>query len=249
VIRVGQLKAGQIDIVFVPEHISSINSEYFENNDIVYKALADFQSWRKMIRSFSETIGDASVERMRRCVILIMAPNDLKRAAAYIYEPMQCNSVPTEFCDWTEFAYVRNTKSEFLPKRTIDGCNGLCLSIHVHPDVEGGLIERVYLTDGQRNTRVFKSTLKEALEKFGIEYEEDLSDVNWSENAREHEFQDHQFSSFVDSLFSDFDLLPTAEGERTSNRWSALFHTSTHNPCSPKLSQSESVPLDFDEAL
>ena len=146
----------------------------------------------------------------RRCVLLIMPPSDVDSATLYIYEPVHHNSVPPEISCFTEIAHMLNTKSDFLPGRSIHSTNGLCVSIHSHGITVDGeaRIERAYMTDGVRSVRVFKHNLKATLIQFGLDEEDYVTDIERENNL---EFNDPQYLQFVDSLFTELDIAATIQ--------------------------------------
>jgi len=137
-------------------------------------------------------------DRYGRCILLIIGANNPETATVMIYQPLRHSSVPRGIADCCEFAYISNTQSEFLPERTVENSNALCLSFHIHRVSPRERVERVYLTDGKRNVRVFKSTLYDTLAHFGVC--NDIESITWTNNR---EFNDHQFELFTDSLFPE----------------------------------------------
>lgn len=214
-------RVSQMDILFVPQSRPIIDNECFESLGVKYETLGADRNMYRMFKRFNQQLGG----RNRRCVLRIVALNDPNTAVIHIYEPVHHNTVHAdiEVRDFTEIAYIANTKTlarkcnhceyspfEPTPKSSFAD-DVLCLSIHTHDITEEGQVvskdsrvERVYKTDGTRNVRVFKRSLKATLKRFGVREEEDFNDIDWDDSVEHLEFQDPMYQVFVDSLFPDF---------------------------------------------
>jgi len=195
-------KFAQIDVMFLRESVQSVNAKYLESLGITYEELGKDGMYLMMKRFNQKLKGDGL--GYGRCIMLIVGANDPSTATVFIYQPLTHSSVPSEIADCCEFAYISNTKSQFLPERTVENSNALCLSFHTHRNAPRSVVERVYLSDGVRNVRVFKSTLQDTLLLFGVEAE-DKPCVAWEDR----QFNDPDFHRFVDSLYSDLEMMNT----------------------------------------
>jgi len=191
-------KFGQIDIMFLPDSTAPINADYLDSLGFTYMVGSANGKLHRILKRFNQNIKCDGNGRCRRCVILIIGVNGsaTSTATVLVYQPLQHSSVPREIADCCEFGYICNMRSEFLPGRTIQNSNALCLSVHIHRDTSHGRVERVYLTDGTRNVRVFKCSLQNTLIHFGVE--RNLEGIAWDKNR---EFGDPLFDQFVESLF------------------------------------------------
>ena len=214
-------KTAQIDLVFLPESAAAINAEYLDSLGITYEALGADRDLFRMMKRFNQELKG---EGYRRCIMLIVGVNNPATATVLVYEPLHHSSVPREIADCCEYAYISNTQSEFLPDHTVENSNALCLSLHIHRVAPQVRVERVYLSDGNCNVRVFKCSLKDTLVHFGVEVEEDVLGVDWEKSR---EFLDPQFDRFADSLFPNIEL--TSRSASPTLFFSETRHLSLEN--------------------
>eukprot|EP01084_Bolivina_argentea_P301758 520672_1 len=198
----------QIDVIFVPHSLDSVNDNYFDKLGIIYESNSNNTDIKQIMRHFNEKLHD---KFFKRCIILVINNTDVCADNLYIFEPLQNNSVPPEVHNSTEIPYICNTKTYILPNCDLDEYNALCLSFHRHynPKIQNNtkVTERVYLSYGCFGCRVFKFNLKDILKPFCVENTNEYPMLDWHEQITYNEFSDPQYHLFVNTYFADLNLL------------------------------------------